>query len=467
MFVTAIQQHVIAGCMLSLIGCALPAFSQTTVPQNGYVTFEVPNAQDTIPSAMNNFLGVTGSYSGTEPVGFVRDVAGNVSTLAPTYCMRTWPTAINDTGIVVGFCEPHGGFMRDVLGNITWLDCPGTANSTDPFSINLAGAIAGTCAGHGFVRSAQGVFTTFDVPGSTQTYGFRINAAGVVAGTWSDANNVDHGFLRHADGTFSVFNLPGRTPGWGFGLVPFGLNAAGAVAGTWVDTNQVSHGFLRAANGTVTSFDFPGSTSTTAYGINAAGVIAGYYSDKNSVFHGFTRGPQGSFTSFDPPGSTGTIAVAINDWGIITGHYGNNQAHIGAAGFLSGVPSYLAQPGVYTVTDSRGLYVDGGFALYGDQTVRLWVYVAGNPAQRWTFAQVSDGLTLQNDATSEFATDGGGTLVERISMGLPDSWTITPLASGFTIKNNRTGLYMTDPEVQNGAILLTPTPSIWQISTPR
>ena len=213
-----------------------------------------------------------------------------------------------------------------------------------------------------------------------------------------------------------------------------------------------------------------GALQPTAYGINAAGVIAGYYADKNSVFHGFTRGPQGSFTSFDPPGSTWTTPVAINDLGIITGQYSDSQGHVEEAGFLRGVSSYVAQPGVHTITDSRGLYVDGGFALYGDPTVRLWVYVAGNLAQHWTFTQVSDGFTILNDATVEYANDGGGKLVEVGSLappGPPDSWTVTNLASGFTIQNNRTGLYMTDPEVQNGAILLTPTPSIWQVSTPR
>ena len=112
MFVTAIQQHVITGCMLSLIGCALPAFSQTTLPQNAYVTFEVPDSHGTVPVAINNLLTVTGyDYSGAtpEPKGFLRDASGNVTSFAPDGCLRTFRDRHQRSGICHWDLHPAAG----------------------------------------------------------------------------------------------------------------------------------------------------------------------------------------------------------------------------------------------------------------------------------------------------------------------------------------------------------------------
>jgi hypothetical protein len=469
MYVSSIRQHILAGCILSLISYAAPAFSQNKAQHDRepFVTFEAPNAQATIPVAISNSLIVAGYYSGNmEPVAFVRDASGQVTTFVPAGCFRTFATGVNERGTVIGYCQPRGGFLRDTQGVITWLNCPGT-DTARPYSINPAGVISGICGRHGFVRSLQGVFETFDPPGSRLTHGLSINESQTVAGIYYDANDVVHGFTRRSNGNFSVFELPGR-PGSSVrpGAVPFSMNASEEITGTWVDANEISHGFFRSSNGNMTSFDFPGSISTSAFGINAAGVIAGHYVDENRVFHGFIRDGRGSFASFDPPRSTETIVAAINDRGVAAGYYGSDQARIEAAGFLRGVSNNEFQPGVYSITNSSGLYADGGFYAYGDPTVRLWVFVAGNPAQRWTFSQVSDGFTILNNATFQYANDGGGTLVQG-PWGPGDAWTVTHMGNGYSVRNNRTGLYLTDPSVQNGAILLTPSPSVWEMSLPR
>src|ERR1700690_1668239 len=137
------MQRVIAVCMFSMPGCAAPAFSQIVVQQNGFITFEVPNAQGTVPGSINNALTVTGYDYSPEPKGFVRDAAGNVTSFAPAGCLRTSPTGINDVGAIVGICTPPWGFLRDPLGAITFLNCPGLTypDNTWPFSINVFGAI--------------------------------------------------------------------------------------------------------------------------------------------------------------------------------------------------------------------------------------------------------------------------------------------------------------------------------------
>jgi hypothetical protein len=57
---------------------------------------------------------------------------------------------------------------------------------------------------HGFLRARDGTITTIDAPGAGflgsnflgSLFPLSINPAGVITGSYSDANNVIHGFLR-------------------------------------------------------------------------------------------------------------------------------------------------------------------------------------------------------------------------------------------------------------------------------
>ena len=91
---------------------------------------------------------------------------------------------------------------------------------------------------HGFVRSAMGVVTAFDVAASagSGTYAFSINDAGAIAG-----------FYFQSGESFSFV----RDPGAGYpnfqGVNAIGINNAGAIAEDYIDANSVDHGFLRTA----------------------------------------------------------------------------------------------------------------------------------------------------------------------------------------------------------------------------
>jgi hypothetical protein len=65
-------------------------------------------------------------------------------------------------------------------------------------AINPAGAIAGEFGfpSHGFLRSPDGVITTFDPPGSIETFSLGIGPSGAIIGAFFDAHFVGHGFLR-------------------------------------------------------------------------------------------------------------------------------------------------------------------------------------------------------------------------------------------------------------------------------
>jgi hypothetical protein len=472
---SAIRPVVItAGCMLVPLWCAVTNSSQD---QAKFVMFKVGIVPT--PYAINASQTVTGWYDatgGADLHGFVRLSSGTIISFDPPGSTQTEPRGINAEGIVTGWYVDAKlvihGFLRSPSGTITSFDVAGSSE-TFPSSINAAGAIAGYYSGgHGFVRSPQGTITSFDFPGSIATQAYGINAAGAIAGSYLE-NSVWHGFVRSAHGTFTSFDPPGSLD-----TEALSINAEGSVAGTYTSygaepsmyRNRVVHGFVRSAAGTITSFDPPGSTTTQVRSINAAGTITGFYFVGFETYYGFVRSPQGTITTFNAgPGDGNTTAFSINDGGVITGSYFNpGDPSAGTSGFLrtphGGHDDDEFQPGTYAVTDSGKLYIDGGFYLYGDSTVRLWVYVAGNPSQHWTFTKVAGGFTMLNQGTGQYASDIGGKLVEG---GAADVWTVSPGIGGFTLKNNRTGLFLTDPGVQNGALTLTSNGSVWQMSPPR
>ena len=160
---------------------------------------------------------------------------------------------------------------------------------------------------HDFVRSPDGKLKTFDVPGAgTGSYqgtgcpgcSAGLNQLGAIAGIYIDANSVQHGFLRSPNGKFATFDAPDAGTGSGQGTgcpsdCSVSLNDWGAITGTYIDANFNYHGYLRTPKGTVATVDPPGSVFTSPSGINDSGAITGTYIDANGVYHGFVRIPDG------------------------------------------------------------------------------------------------------------------------------------------------------------------------------
>ena len=138
---------------------------------------------------------------------------------------------------------------------------------------------------------------SFDAPGAGATTGSfegtacysdcsaLINNFGAIAGTYQDANNVFHGFVRSPQGKFTTFDAPGAdmTAGDFNGTFVNGINDAGAIAGFSVDASGGAHGFLRSAEGVITRFDVIGSAqgTTTPNALNLEGAIVGFFADQN------------------------------------------------------------------------------------------------------------------------------------------------------------------------------------------
>jgi hypothetical protein len=313
------------------------------------------------------------------------------STCEASFARCTTPVAINLSGAVTGYYAATDGslhgFVRNPLGTITTFDGPDATCSgnfsfcTSPVGINLQGAITGfycdavTC--HGFLRAPSGTITAFDPPESVDTQFFTggINRAGVITGSYYDANYLAHGFLRTPGGTFTSFDALGTVNG----TIPTGINDAGEVVGWYYDANYVAHGFLRALDGAMTTFDPTGSIYTSANAINVGGAITGVWQDATYAIHGFLRSREGAITTFDVPGSNGeTQPGAIDPAGAITGNFqavsGGLHGFVRASDgtFTTFDPPGSAEPGSYTFANGinpagvvTGWYIDPSFIGYG------------------------------------------------------------------------------------------------------
>ena len=70
------------------------------------------------------------------------------------------------------------------------------------------------------------------------------NTPGAITGQFIDGNFVNHAFVRSNQGIFSTFDVPGMGTGAGQGTIPVDNNDPGAIVGEAIDGGTVIHGFL-------------------------------------------------------------------------------------------------------------------------------------------------------------------------------------------------------------------------------
>lgn len=204
------------------------------------------------------------------------------------------------------------GFMRSRDGTLTVLEAtnpPDGATTLDTRCghINDLGEIGcktydSTATFNEAIRYPNGVYTLVDAPGAgvggnLGTYGAEthgINDFGVMAGTYYDQQEGSHGYVRSARGVITEFDVPGagQATGGGAGTYSSAINLFGTIIGYTYDPNFVaSRGYVRFANGTLFPFTAPGAPSVGTYTqpwcINLVGEITGTYYDLNGNAHGF------------------------------------------------------------------------------------------------------------------------------------------------------------------------------------
>src|SRR5271167_1569050 len=207
-------------------------------------------------------------------------------------------------------------------------------NAKEPRIITFDAPGAGTGAGQG-----TGCFDYSDCS-------VLLNNFGAITGYYLDANNVYHGFLRSPEGKFATFDAPGAdTNANDFnGTLPNGINDAGAITGEYLDASGGNHGFLRSPEGAFTTFDVTGTIgATNAIALNLEAAIVGYYVDSSGVTQAFLRRPDGTFETWSGPGACdatpatgcyGTAAFSINVFGTVAGGYLDNSGNFVAHGLV-------------------------------------------------------------------------------------------------------------------------------------
>ncbi len=137
----------------------------------------------------------------------------------------------------------------------------------------------------------DGVFTTYDFPGSQNTYFFALGNNGNAAGHYEDSDGLYHGVILE-NGELRQYDFPGavETELWGIS------DATGALTGNFIDASGVRRGFSGDA-----IIEFPGATETYADFVNSSGGMVGSYVDADGLYHPYIRTPDGRFVPLKLP----------------------------------------------------------------------------------------------------------------------------------------------------------------------
>lgn len=246
--------------------------------------------------AINDSGQMTGKhYTGQ---AFIQDASGNRAYLPFLDGQHLYPTAINNSGLIVGHNESyHTLFHWDAANGIESLVSTGYANG-----INDNGEIAGTLTSGGYIYAyiwnEDGGFNVFGNIGS-DAYG--INDSGQVVGyidsalvgkpafIWDENNG-----MRYLD---SLYPEGGDT--WnGVTSMALGINNYGVVVGHIRNgLNQVDHAVIWNINGEVSDLNelidpTLGWNLTKAVAINDNGWIIGQGINPEGFEHGFLLTPE-------------------------------------------------------------------------------------------------------------------------------------------------------------------------------
>lgn len=249
-----------------------------------FTEFDLPGGTATYATAINNAGQVLGFYSDSNGYHcFLRNTDASFTTIDPPGANPSC-NGLNNRGEIVGTTDGGlRGFIRSVSGQFTMFEVPASGPGANVAAINDLGEIVGTLAGPpdggiGFLRSPEGVLTKLTAP-IGEIDPATINNRGEIAG-WvlnGSSQGTQHGFLRSADGVYRRFDLPGTTS---YTRIT-ALNNIGQFAGYIVSGG----GFVSNSDGSFTDLE-----SYPVTGLNDSGQIVGSHSDAKGR-HGFIGTP--------------------------------------------------------------------------------------------------------------------------------------------------------------------------------
>ena len=153
----------------------------------------------------------------------------------------------------------------------------------------------------GYTKSADGekevaftlidrVFTTYEFPGSQNTYFYALDNNGNAAGHYQDSDGLFHGVVLE-NGELRQYDFPGAVQTEIYGI----SDATGALTGNFIDASGVRRGFTGDE-----IIELPGALETYADFVSA-GRLVGSYVDASGIYHAYIRSPRGEIISIELP----------------------------------------------------------------------------------------------------------------------------------------------------------------------
>ncbi len=129
------------------------------------------------------------------------------------------------------------------------------------------------------------VFTTYDFPGSKNTYFYALGNNGQAAGHYEDSDGLYHGVILE-NGELRQYDFSDAVETQIFGI----SDATGALTGNFIGTDGVRRGF----SGEII-IEHPEASDTYADFVYASGLVVGSYVDAEGLYHSYAYRPDGRF----------------------------------------------------------------------------------------------------------------------------------------------------------------------------
>ena len=159
----------------------------------------------------------------------------------------------------------------------------------------------------------DGVFKTYDFPGSQKTHFYALGNNGQAAGHYQDSDGLYHGVIVEPDGEMRQYDFPNADQTEIYGI----SDATGALTGNFTDAAGVRRGF--SADIIV---EVPGASATYADFVNESGFMVGSYINAEGMYMTYVRSPNNTFVDY-PSGIDPeyTFIHGLTNTGIYVGRY--------------------------------------------------------------------------------------------------------------------------------------------------
>ena len=199
----------------------------------------------------------------------------------------------------------------------------------------------------------DGVFTTYDFPGSQKTRFYALGNDGRAAGYYEDSEGLRRGVILE-NGELRQYDFLDAIQTEIYGI----SDATGALTGNYIDASGVRRGF----SGDLI-IEPPGATETYADFASSRGVVGGSYVDADGIYHGYARIPNGDFITTELPG------MANREYFFVHG-LTDNAVIVGRAKAVEDVPrTYVGAFGALHEVQFPGAVSTEGWNINQDKSV--------------------------------------------------------------------------------------------------